>query len=257
MKTESIIAIFLLFALSAVPLFSQDDDLDEFEFDSEPIQEESVPYFGLGVGYVGTFMYMNFDELNNKTQEFFTDSKFESPIFLSGVQGFTAIGVVPNLRVGIYGMGGASSLEESLTIDDVRYQQNFDLTLTYTALTVDYAIVPLKSLAILPGAGFGWGRMNLEAYRTAGDINWADFDNASDPNKYYKSVKTGFFYLQPALNIEYALTPFSTIRLGVHYSYSFGYDWTYDNNVSIKNVPDEVNANGLGVQFGIFVGLFN
>lgn len=254
------LTLFAILLLITSTGFSQDDELDSFQFDSEPIQEESIPYFGLGVGYVGTFMYMNFDELNKhlSANNFFNDKKFDSPVFLSGALGFTAIGVIPNLRVGFYGMSGESSLQETVTLDSKDYKQNFDITLTYTALTVDYAIVPMKSLAILPGAGFGWGRMSMDNYRTLGDVEWNDFkNNPPDNNTYFATTKSSFFYVQPSLNIEYALTPFTTVRLGVHYSYSFGYDWDYNHNVSLNNVPKEINANGLGVQFGLFLGLFN
>ncbi len=264
-KMMTLLAMILLvfagmFSQNELLASAQDEDLDSFQFDSEPIQEESIPYFGLGVGYVGTFMYLNFDELNKHlaANKFFNDKKFEVPVFLSGVHGFTAIGIIPNLRIGFYGMGGETTLQESLKINDKDYKQNYDITVTYTAITVDYAIVPMKSLAILPGVGFGWGLMDMDNYRTAGDVEWNNFNNnAPDDESYFKKTKSSFFYVQPSLNVEYALTPFTTVRLGVNYSYSFAYDWSYNSNSKLKNVPSAINANGLGVQFGIFVGLFN
>ena len=86
-KMMTLLAMILLvfagmFSQNELLASAQDEDLDSFQFDSEPIQEESIPYFGLGVGYVGTFMYLNFDELNKHlaANKFFNDKKFEVPV---------------------------------------------------------------------------------------------------------------------------------------------------------------------------------
>ncbi len=46
-------------------------------------------------------------------------------------------------------------------------------------------------------------------------------------------------------------------RLGVAYSTSFGNQWKYNNSADVINMPDKINSNGLVLQTGIFVGLFN
>jgi hypothetical protein len=61
----------------------------------------------------------------------------------------------------------------------------------------------------------------------------------------------------PRLNVEYAFTSFSMIRVNAGYNLSFMGDWQADNISTVTGVPSSINGTGLTVQVGLFVGLFN
>ncbi|MFW6232926.1 MAG: hypothetical protein ACOC4D_02705, partial [Bacteroidota bacterium] len=79
----------------------------------------------------------------------------------------------------------------------------------------------------------------------------------NDPDIWKQDIETGFWYLRPTINFEYALTNLVMFRLGASYSYSFGEDWQLNETAAVNNVPDNVNGSGLLIQFGLFLGLFN
>ncbi|MFN3306648.1 MAG: hypothetical protein ACK42Z_05620, partial [Candidatus Kapaibacteriota bacterium] len=140
----------LVFTIVNFIVLSQDDQ-SNIQFEESNVQIEKPPYFGLGGGYVGNFLFLNLDEVNviSKSQGL---ENIKSPLYLSGAQGFTAIGLIPNLRVGFAGYSGFNKVEK---------QETFSTTIglkcevTYAAFGIDYGFVPFKSLAILPGLNFG------------------------------------------------------------------------------------------------------
>ncbi|MFP4529641.1 MAG: hypothetical protein ACLFQX_13930, partial [Candidatus Kapaibacterium sp.] len=92
-------------------LYAQDEDLDKFDFETEPLQQEKAPYFAIAVGYTANFMFPNVDELNSTFAAEFELENFPSMMYMSGVQGFTGVVVVPNLRAGFFGASGSSLVE--------------------------------------------------------------------------------------------------------------------------------------------------
>ena len=70
---------------SQEPETYQDSTLSGLEFETTEYVPQKAPYFALGGGYVGSFMFNKFQDLNNmiKSAGFKTD-KFKSPVYLSG-----------------------------------------------------------------------------------------------------------------------------------------------------------------------------
>jgi len=231
-------------------LIAQDDKLEELGFEEANYVEEKPPYFAVGGGYVGTFQFMNFDKVNVLAKSFGVGD-FDGGIFCSGVGGIAPVLIVKNLRVTVGGYSGSI----------VREAKKSDTSLTMTVgssintFGLDYAFQPIKGLAILPGASFGWGGLDIEM---ASSTQSVDFDklNASGTQSLTR-LGASYLFVQPNVHIEYAVTQFAMIRASAGYSLSFMGDWQMNGVATVNNVPKELNANALTLQFGVFVGLFN
>jgi len=267
-KRLTTVIIFSLFLFTAQILPAQDDKLDSLDFSIEgsPMKEQKPPYFAVAGGYLGTFLYVNFSDLNKHLLDNnFGLGELKAPLFLSGAEGFAAIVLIPNVRVGFFGMAGSKLLENNIMVAGQSVKRSLDYSVALNGLAIDYAFTPFKSFAIIPGVNLGWGSLSIDNYQTQDNFNWNNFNtNGSDTVNYYKSAKTVFSYVQPNLNIEYALTPFTVIRASVGYAYSFSlfskdWEWYYDKNAKIPSGSslDKVKASGMTLQIGLFVGLFN
>jgi hypothetical protein len=72
-----------------------------------------------------------------------------------------------------------------------------------------------------------------------------------------RRMRSNMLFAMPNLNVEYAFTLVSMVRLNVGYNLSFMQDWRADNASTLTGVPTSINASGLTAQVGLFVGLFN
>ena len=244
------LSLFLNFA------FAQDDRLDEYSFEQEPIQTESATYFGVGGGYTFTFHFANFDMINAKATSFGL-KEFDGQMLLSGGEGFTGVLFVKNLNVGFFSYGGKLDVTKDTLISSKNYKKALEYSTGFTGLNIDYGIVPFKSFAIKPGVGIGWGSLELETYQTENNFDWDGFKSQSDQNNFINRAESSFIFVKPNISFEYALTNYLLIRANASYAMTFGYDWKYNNTATLNNVPDDLNSNGMQIQIGVFVGLFN
>ena len=243
----------LLFLLNNWTSIAQDDQLDDLSFESNTLNEESKPYFGVAGGYTGTFLFVNFDELNKHIKDMGFSDEFKAPIYLNGGEGFIVTFFVPNLRVAILGKGGSALIEKSGAGNP-----SIEYSVGFTGIALDYALVPIKSLslAFIPGVAVGRGRLTIEAFQGE-KYDWKKFSLTNDSLNVLNRIETGFWFFEPKLNIEWAITDFFMLRLGAGYSLWAGQEWYYNRNAKLENVPPGINANGLTLQVGAFVGLFN
>ncbi len=254
-----LLGIFLLLGLiipTTDSLFAQDDDLDKLSFEETPLTDEKTPYFAVGGGFIGTWHFTNFDELqkNIRLNDYGTND-LKSPIFLTGAHGFVAIPFLTNFRIGVFGATGGK--QSSLVAYDTT--RTLDYTLSFTGLSIDYAIQSTRKLTILPGVSAGYGLISIETAQTLGTRDYlTELGKSTNPNNFYNKLTGGFAFVQPNLNIEYAVTAFSLVRVNAGYMLGFMGDWRADRSSSaVVNVPKGINSNGLTLQFGLFVGLFN
>lgn len=258
----------LLLLCACTGLWAQDDQLDDFTIEDVPQEDVSTPYFGVGGGFVASFFFANFDELNKlvDTPGMLAGKKFDGSILMLGAQGFAAIPFIPNTRIGFTSAGGSKSVEGTALVGDapnaVSYKRKFEYFVTYSALTFDYAFTPIKGLAVLPGIMGGWGSMKVRASQTpaVGERTiGGEFNFGTGTNNTYKEIVASHTTITPNLNIEYAVTPFSMIRVGAGYNVSLGTpSWEADNGITtVTGVSKDINMSGLSVQAGIFIGLFN
>lgn len=239
--------LFWFVAISGL-VFSQ-DELGEIQFEESNVKIEKPPYFGLGGGYIGSFLFLNLDEINKISKEISLND-FKSPLFLSGAQGFTAIGIVPNIRIGFSGYSGLKK-EEKINDHNTTFGLKYEVG--FTGFSIDYGFVIFKNFAILPGLGLGWSSIDITKYNVS-NFDWNDLKS----NVYTSNIIEGnFFFLEPHLTVEFAVTPFLMIRLGAQYPFGFAGKWKVNNVSEVTNVPSSLKPNGLAINFGIFVGLFN
>jgi hypothetical protein len=250
------LALILFGSLTA---WSQDNMLDSLDlsFESTPLKEEKIPYFAIAGGFTGTFFFANgFDEMNKLIEKNFPamgTERLKGSIFMPGAEGFTAIGIIPNMRLSFFGAGGSKTIK-AVNADTTR---SIDYSLSFNGLSFDYAWVPTRRLAILIGANLGWGTMAIEYNRTTKEFSWDSLSQNINPNNFMSRVEAGFWLLQPHLNVEFAVTPFIALRGSAGYSVSFMQNWNFNQNSVLNNTPAKLDASGLYMQFGLFLGLFN
>lgn len=248
--------------LSAQAPSNNDEMLDSLSFDLDELKEEKAPYFGIGGGFIGSVGFLDYNKINDKIEQSLSLDKLSGPIFLTGGQAFTAIGIIPNLRVGFISLGGSKeSKKDNLDIgNNISVNRNFKYSVNYTGFSLDYAILQLKPIVVLFGANFGWGSLKMESYQTRGDYDWVSMDTQNDENFYFQEAEAVFSFVQPNLSFEWAFSPFTCLRANFAYNYSFAFsgDWEWKMNRTAKmvNVPTDINASGFSAHIGLFVGIF-
>jgi hypothetical protein len=254
MKKLNKILFLILIIICTGLVYAQDNRLDSTHFEEAPVITEKPVYFGIGLGYVGTFIFPSYTDINKINEKFPGLPQFSGPVFLSGAHGFTGIGVIPNLRVGFFGYSGSSSVTKQ-NPDTSTLGSNISLSLT--GISIDYGMVLFKSFAILPGLNLGWSNVTLDYYQVKSNIDWNNFTNGTLQSSYLNRAEGSFWFVQPHIDIEYALKPFLMIRGNISYGLSFSSSWKYNTNATLNNVPSGINSSGLSLQIGIFIGLFN
>ncbi len=236
---------------------------NEFDFSDIPVDDETPPYIGVGGGYIGTYSFIKLDELNGIAEQLNVPD-FKGGLWMNGGGGFTAIGLVPNLRLGVYGMGGSKYKSQNVTIGSTEYSRTIRFSTGLTVAHVDYAIPLFRAFTLLPGLMLGAGSHTLEVGQTR--MPEESFGNLVNPSRFggdsvfgdnqFVRISRSYFALTPTVNFEYAVTQFFMLRLGATYAVTLApSDWTDGGDIVIKDVPN-VSANGLAVNIGLFVGLF-
>jgi hypothetical protein len=258
MKHTVCVCAALLSLLSAAAQHQQDElDLSQLEIPQAP-EETSIPYFGIGGGFAGIFLFPTLDELNQKTQSWELGG-FSAPLFLGGAEGFTAIGIVPNVRVGIFGVGGSKQLQRSFTLGSTEVTRTAELSVSMTGLSLGYAIVPFRSFTVLPVLSAGWGMLTLELAQAPATTRWEEIRAraTADSLTFLHRLAASALFVHPQLYVEYAPLPFLALRLGGGYVLSSMGEWKQNRIARLEGVPSKVNFSGASAQFAIFLGLFN
>ncbi len=245
MKTF-LIKLFII-SIFAVKLIAQDEKLDDLPFTDEPLKEEKSSYFVLGGGITGSFLFNKVDDINLMLKKS-GYPELTSPMFAIGGQGITGLPWVPNLRVGISGMGGSknSSNQKGDTISNYQFSS--------LGLSIGYGFILMKGLAIVPEVSISSGGVTIERYYTSGSTTFDDIDKSKTN---LSKLSNNFINLQPQLNIEWAVTNFLMIRGAVGYNYQLSSDWKLNYQTSVSNVPDGFKTSNMYAQIGVFLGLFN
>ncbi|MBK7576383.1 MAG: hypothetical protein IPI24_03000 [Ignavibacteria bacterium] len=257
--TRSLIAI-LLALVTLAPMWAQDEKLDELSFEEAPLKDEAIPYFAVGVGPAFNFVFASMDDVNARAKELGL-GELQSPVFQLGAEIFTAVGVIPNVRLGFSWVSGSSTSSANVSVNGTTVNRTLLYGISSRTFHLDWAWVPVKSLAILPGLGFGWGDQRIETLQSAEGMDWKDLIDSStiapQPNANVALLQNTL-YLLPRLNIEYAVTPFLNLRASAAYTWQFSSsDWIGNRHATVTNVPENISVSGLNLQFGVFVGLFN
>ncbi len=246
----TIVMMFITFC----SVVAQDDRLNELNFDEEPLPEETVAYSAIGIGPSINLFMPKVDDINALAQRQGLDN-MGSPLILAGAEFFTAIGIVPNARVGFSWLkGSVSSTKVIPGPGGAGTTRSLEYAISTRSLHIEYAIVPASKLAILPGLGFVWGYTTITSSASSGTYDWSSAQN----NTSRQVLEQSSLCLMPRLSFEYAVTPYLDIRLQAAYAAQISAsDWTANSDSPAVNVPSSIGINGLNAQLGIFVGLFN
>ena len=255
------ITLLLVAFMVAVPMTAQDDRLDELDFDEAPLEDEAVPYFAVGIGPVLNIAFPNLDDLNTRASDLGL-GEMPTPMFQWGVEAFTAIGFVPNIRVGFTWFNGTSNVSSGdfsdITGDGTLLKREQQYDVSSSTIVVDYAFVLAKGLALAPGVGFGWSTQTISTYQGVANRDWNDYGNINTSPDTFSELERGALHLLPRVNLEYALTPFLAIRAqGAYMLQISGSDWTGNRVTTVGGVPDGISVSAFSAQVGVFVGLFN
>jgi hypothetical protein len=126
-----------------------------------------------------------------------------------------------------------------------------------SGVSIDYAWTPFKGFSIIPGVRGGGGAVNYEISQSSSTTQpYPIFPIASSSNA-MRRMRSNMIFVLPNVNVEYAFTLVSMVRLNVGYNLSFVQDWRIDNASTLSGVPASINASGLTAQVGLFLGLFN
>lgn len=236
--------------LSTFVANAQDDKLNQFSFEDVPTEDVRPPYFAVAGGPTATWLFTNLSDVNSFINGI-AGSSYASPLLMFGGEGFFAIGFIPNVRAGIM---GAASIN---TIQNTDKTRRVEYSLSLTGIVLDYAITPFKGFSIIPGVAGGLGVSNFEITQASGNQTFGQITPTPAATNYMRRLRSNLTYVMPRLNLEYAFTSFSMIRVNAGYNLSFMGEWQADNLSPVSGVPAGINATGLTVQVGLFVGLFN
>jgi hypothetical protein len=251
-------------------LLAQDDEFENYSFDDN--ESPKLPYFALSFGGNAHFLFMKYDDINKKPgiMEYEEDLKFSGPIICFGFDFFSAMSpLVNNARIGITYSAGSQVKEYNLydfpIIDSSKIDINLNRKLSVSNIGIhfDYAFVPIKSLAILPGLGLKFGTMTLEQYATVLPVSWDSISYVvADQQRFNEKLEYSYFAIEPQISIEYAITGFFMIKVAGAYVLPFDNPfyknvWTINGNNAYSGVPNSVKPQGFSVSAGVYLGLFN
>lgn len=253
----------LLLILSCNFVLAQDTTkTDDFNFDDIPVDDQKTPYIGVGGGMITHVNMINTTELDVVATNLGLP-KFDSKnLIMFGGGGFTAIGIIPNLRLGVYAAGGSLSTQSELTLGSETYLRDLTLHTGYTAAGIDYAIGLTKSFNIFPGLliGISNDKLTLSQTKKAGSVfNQVMDSSVFSGNANFNRVSqltTSRFMINPQLNFEYNVAQFVMLRAGAGYKLTFDSDWLDANKTVVSGLSKDINTNGLTIQVGLFIGLF-
>lgn len=254
MKINLISLILLLFTLN---VFSQDDRLDEFSFEEQSF-DEKIMYFGIGGGYTGSFFITDMSDLN----QFLENNDYgleEIPdnLYHHGLELMSSTVIIPNTRIGFFRYSGASEVSTNIDFNGQNYKRRAEYKNFMTGVPLEYVFMPFKSFAIVPGVAVGYGNTEIDLTQTPNEIDFGNLESTNIDGSFFHQISTPYWFAMPRLNIEYAFTQFTVIKLSGFYLTSFAQDWKFNNEAALQQIPDGLDASGYAVQIGIYVGLFN
>lgn len=266
MFKNSLIVLTMLFS-SIASLKAQDDRLDELTFEETVIQEEKIPYFGVGGGFVVSLFSPELQEVNAQLSTAGL-GELSTPLTMTGAIGVATIGILPNVRVTISNLGGSIATDEkAFTIGQKEYLRSASLSNAYTGFGFDYAFSLAKSLYLIPGVTGGWGTMEISTTQYAKGVETTNNTfggTPGDANVFSHSLRNNYFMVNPGLSVEFAPALLGsdkprivTVRAHAGYALSFMGDWKENGKSVVNNVPSGIEASGLAFQLGFMIGLFN
>ncbi len=219
--------------------------------------KKKITRMGGAGGFTSFLLFWNTTEINNSFSYDNIPILPDQPVVLYGGQGYGYIMLIENFRVG--GLGASGNSKSSLITGNVR--RDLETAVSFSGVTFDFVFPVSERIDITTGILLGSGDIDVKLRRDNHGIkNWDNIINnwSSDIkiNDYSYSLNGSFLTIQPSINIEYAYLRWLGFRLGASYNFMVSPDWKLDDKFEISSVPDKMNAKGIMLNFGIFLGTF-
>jgi len=213
------------------------------------VSQANAQLWGGGGGpYVMTFG-PDLRELNDQLWPVLGKDFGERFVFLSG--GYGSGSIAPNIRIGGSGADGKSTISGN--------DRQTTLSIGYGGFLTEY-VIPWGRFQFLVGGVLGGGNIGLKISR-ASDLNWDEFwqnftsDSISSEN-FSGDISASFFYGEPYLGIQYAVTPWAYIKIDFGYSViMLGSASWKEGGKTLTGAPD-MNLSTPFVRAGVYFGYF-
>lgn len=238
-----------LFAVALATLL-----LNTFIF-SQDSQYFDAP-FGGGVGYAPGWYFPNMDQVNLQMKSFGLPAFSNSGFYTSGISGFLYLGFIPQLRVGGMGFSGSTSMSGMVNGEN----REAIYSLGGGGVTFEYTLPFVRNFGISVGGTIGRGNIKIQLYKNSGTFDWSnvwnDISNSPTSN-YSRTLNDKYWIITPTLNLDIPFQRFVNFRIGVGYQFTFGDNWTVENDQTLNNVPSGLNGRSFFIQSGVYIGFFS
>jgi hypothetical protein len=218
---------------------------------------------GGGIGYIPGWIMPKVDGINAQLKNIDFPGLPSGGFYSSGVSGFIYLGALKNFRIGGFGFGSSKSntgeyYYSNSNGESGMEQRETNYSLTGGGLSLEYTLPFVKDIAVSVGTLLGRGSLSIGMYRNNGSAGWqAVWRGLYSSSTSSLTMKNSYWLFSPTLNIEIPAYHMLCFRIGAGYQFTFGSNWTYDNDKDISNVPSNINGNSFFIQTGIFIGLFS
>ena len=246
---------FLMLLLLTAPLSFAQPNTDPYNFDDVPVDAAGRIYIAIGGGYLGVLSFADHTELN-KVADTLGLSHISGPMLLNGGGGFSSLLIIDNVRVGVYGLGGSKSTQKDTLINGTTFTRSLKFSQSVTGLQFDYAIRLSRDFTLLPGVMVGANDYTMEV--TQSNSNGEPLGSiipGQEGSSFNSRINNSSLYYNAGINLEWVPFRLMMLRAGAGYNGVLAASWSDANGTTVSGVP-EVSTNGLSVQFGLFVGVF-
>lgn len=212
--------------------------------------------FGGGIGYSPGWYFPKMNQINLQMKSFGVPEFSNSGFYTSGIAGFIYLGFIPQLRVGGMGFGGSTS--GSATVNGENREAVYSLG--GGGLTIEYTLPFVRDFGISIGAAIGRGNQTIELYKNNGSFDWNNTWNdisTTSTNNYSRTIKNKYWIFTPTINFDIPFQRFVNLRIGAGYQFTFGDNWTIENDQALNNVPSGLNGKSFFIQSGVYIGFFS
>lgn len=211
-------------------------------------QKAELPFkFGLGLGYNPAYMFVSTDKMNGSLGEF-NSCKIKGGLMLHSVSAYAYLLLVKNMRIGFaYSSGSKAAFSSD--------KENM-ISRSFTALSAEYSLPWTSDWGLSVGAYAGHAKNTIFLTRNGGAES-LDGLLSGDTGNFACSLAESSWFVSPALNLDLPLGRFLSFRLGTGYMMTVCSDWTYNQDKSLRGVPEGIFPNSFFIQAGVFLGLFS
>lgn len=224
------------------------------DIDAQSSRSAQIGKFGAAFGVSPVWMFPNVDDLNSKLNLLELGEISKNGIFAMGVSGYAYVLFIENFRVGAMSFGGSSSTSNTQNT----VSQEIEYNLGGWGISFEYTLPFIKDINLSLGAILGRGNIELKIFRNSGSVDWNEiWDNyldSPDENIRTSLIENDYYTISPTINIDIPITRFLSFRAGGGYQFTLGEEWTYANEIELKNVPNKLTGNSFFIQTGVYFG---